>query len=167
LSATSIIKLVASNHCSPLGKACHVTPLATADSTRLRFGLSYSTFTISDLYISHLLADGSFNTQAVVTNTGSVMGSTVVQLYVGLPMGDITHPTLQLRGFVKVKNLGAGAQKKVQINLGKLTFAYWDESKAQWKVAKGEYTIKVGQSSEDLPLQRKVKVEKPMEWKGI
>jgi beta-glucosidase len=102
-----------------------------------------------------------------VTNAGSTEGSTVVQVYMGLPDDGITHPILQLRGFIKAKDLAPGESKAVEIKLDKLAFAYWDEPKSQWKVLKGEYTVKVGQSSEDLPLKSKVKVEKQVVWKGI
>jgi beta-glucosidase len=122
---------------------------------------------LSDLCVSPFSADTSLCVQVTITNTGFVMGSTVIQLYIGLPLDAIMHPVLQLRGFIKAKNLLPGARQRVKIDLDKLAFAYWNEPKAQWKVMKGEYVLKVGQSSEDLPLECKVKIEKPLTWKGF
>jgi beta-glucosidase len=122
---------------------------------------------VSDLEVSSVSAEGALTARVKVVNTGSVQGSAVVQLYVSLPDDDITHPALQLRGFMKAKNLAPGQSTTIEIKLDKLAFAYWDEPKSQWKVLKGEYVVKVGQSSEDLPLESKVKVEKQIVWKGI
>jgi beta-glucosidase len=138
-----------------------------AADRRRRFGLSYTTFELSDLEVSPVSADGALTAHVTVTNTGAVAGATVVQLYVGVPADDITHPLLQLRGFAKAKGLAPGAKTTVKIALDRLAFAYWDEPKAQWRARRGEYVLKVGQSSEDLPLVTKVKVEKTLTWNGV
>ena len=78
-----------------------------------RHGLSYTTFDLTDLTLSQPIAEnGEFHLSASVqvTNTGSVSGSEVVQLYISFPTtSDLTHPKLQLKGFVKVYDLAPGA----------------------------------------------------------
>jgi beta-glucosidase len=136
-----------------------------------RYGLSYTTFDLSDLKLSAEKSkenDATSHTASVtVTNTGSVKGSTVAQLYIGLPDDGITHPKLQLRGFAKAKDIEPGENKTVQIELERLAFAYWDETKDGWKVPKGTFTVKVGQNADDLPLMAEVKIEKSVTWKGL
>ncbi|KAJ5245992.1 hypothetical protein N7468_000975 [Penicillium chermesinum] len=130
------------------------------------FGLSYTTFGFSDVQVSCLesgldtypsghieqggavdLWDNIANVTATVTNTGSVTGSEVAQLYVGIPGG----PVRQLRGFEKVM-LAPGASSPVTFPLTRRDLSTWDVVAQKWELQSGSYHVYVGSSSRDLPL---------------
>ncbi|KAF5386896.1 hypothetical protein D9615_002114 [Tricholomella constricta] len=136
------------------------------------FGLSYTTFTLSNLKLSApVVANNEFSLTASVsvTNTGTRVGSEVVQLYITLPAtSDLTHPPLQLRAFAKAHDLQPGATERVELQLDKYAVSYWEERfGGVWMVEKGEYQVRVGASSEDLGLEETFVLEKGFEWTGI
>ena len=118
------------------------------------FGLSYTTFRLANLRVSH----GSgrlLRVSADITNTGRRAGADVVQLYVGDPAAD-SEPPVQLKAFERVE-LAAGRTRRVTFDLGPRAFAHWDDAAAGWVVSPGTYRISVGTSSADLPLHSEVK----------
>ncbi|KAJ6551199.1 glycoside hydrolase family 3 protein [Mycena capillaripes] len=133
-------------------------------------GLSYTTFEFSDFKLSPpTVSAKEFNltVSLQITNTGAVAGSEVAQVYVTLPTtSELTHPPLQLKGFVKV-NLEPGKAEVVQIQLDKYAVSYWDDRFSTWTVEKGEYLIRAGPSSDKLSLQATFVIEKGFEWQGI
>ncbi|TFK64154.1 glycoside hydrolase family 3 protein [Pluteus cervinus] len=135
------------------------------------FGLSYTTFSLSDLQLSQpTIANGDLSLDATlsITNTGSVSGSQVIQLYVSLPTtSNLTHPPIQLRAFTKVRDLQAGQTEKVSLSLDKYAVSYWEERFQAWAVEKGVYAVQVGTSSADLPLKATFEIVKGFEWQGI
>lgn len=134
------------------------------------FGLSYTTFEVSDLTLSSALVEGkefSLTVSAKVTNTGSVAGEHVVQVYVSLPVGQITHPPAQLRGFTRTSELGPNESAEVSVKLDRYALAYWDERANGWRADAGEYIVKVGSSSADTPLEATFKIKKGFGWSGI
>ena len=127
-------------------------------------GLSYTTFACSDLTLS---ADSVRDTDelsacVIVTNTGARAGKAVLQLYVEPPKGDVIRPPRELKGFTKVF-LEPGESKTVAFTLNKRSFAYWNTDIHDWYAEPGEYTVRVGQSSRDLPLAAKVCVASTQE----
>lgn len=134
-------------------------------------GLSYTTFSLSNLSVSKpTFADNDVEIVASldITNTGALTGSQVVQVYMTLPKtSHLTHPPLQLRGFAKVRDLEAGKTEKVTIKMDKYAVSYWDDKINFWVVEKGEYDVKVGTSSEDLPLSASIKTDTYLEWSGL
>ncbi|KAJ7779235.1 beta-glucosidase [Mycena metata] len=133
-------------------------------------GLSYTTFEFSNLKLSQpvVTADSfSLTVSLEITNTGSIAGSEVAQIYVTLPTTfEVTHPPLQLKGFAKV-NLEPGKSETVKIELDKYAVSYWDDRFSTWAVEKGEYLIRAGSSSDLLALEAAFAVEKGFEWRGI
>ncbi|KAK7040389.1 hypothetical protein VNI00_009866 [Paramarasmius palmivorus] len=134
-------------------------------------GLSYTTFSVSDLKVSEpsvTVNEFSLSASITVTNTGSVAGSQVVQFYVALPTtAEVTHPLLQLKAFAKVKNLQPGKSETVEVKFDKYAVSYWDDRWNAWVVDKGEYGLKAGTSSVDLPLSAKFVLSKGFEWNGL
>ena len=116
------------------------------------FGLSYTTFSFSKLDVPEIAASGvtvpvSFD----VTNTGSVAGAEVAQLYVSDPSAKATRPERELKGFEKVR-LAPGETKHVTLNLDARAFSYWDTAAHKWTIDPGKFVIRVGDSSENTPL---------------
>lgn len=117
-----------------------------------------------------ILSNGEFslNATVTVTNTGNLAGSEVVQLYVSMPAtSDVTHPPLLLRAFRKAKDLKPGQSEKVTLTLDKYAVSFWEERIERWVVEKGVYGVKVGSSSDELPLVGSFVLKKGFEWNGL
>ncbi|MGB7136242.1 MAG: glycoside hydrolase family 3 C-terminal domain-containing protein, partial [Acidobacteriaceae bacterium] len=124
------------------------------------FGLSYTTFSFSDLNVSpaHATADGSVTVSFDVTNTGQREGATVAQVYVGDPSAKIKRPLKELKGFEKVR-LGPGDTRHVSLTLDRRSLAYWSDQENDWQVDPGRFTVFVGDSSENTPLTQDFQVQ--------
>ena len=117
------------------------------------FGLSYTTFSFSKLDVPASAASGSaVNVSFDVTNAGSVAGADVAQLYVSDPSAQVDRPERELKGFAKVR-LDPGETRPVTISLDARAFSYWDEPAQKWIIDPGKFIIRVGDSSENTPLQ--------------
>jgi beta-glucosidase len=120
------------------------------------FGLSYTTFSFANLQAPSTAAAGSTVPLVVsvsfdVTNTGSVAGAEVAQLYVSDPSAKASRPERELKGFEKVR-LAPGETKHVTLNLDARAFSYWDEAAHKWTIDPGKFVLRVGDSSENTPL---------------
>ena len=115
------------------------------------YGLSYTTFSYSNLRLSatEITDQDTLTATVTVTNTGKLAGKTVVQLYVGDKVSTVLRPVRELKGFEKVE-LQPGESKEVSFLLDKRAFAYWNTELGDWHVETGEFTIEVGQSSRDI-----------------
>ena len=115
------------------------------------YGLSYTTFSYSNLRLSaaEITDQDTLTATVTVTNTGKLAGKTVVQLYVGDKVSTVLRPVRELKGFEKVE-LQPGESKEVSFVLDKRAFAYWNTDLGDWHVETGEFTIEVGQSSRDI-----------------
>jgi beta-glucosidase len=114
------------------------------------FGLSYTKFSFSNLSVGAFNANGTATVTAKVTNTGSVAGADVAQLYVGDPAAS-QDPPHQLKGFQRV-TLSPGASATVSFPLTIHDLASWSSSANAWEAQAGTYSISVGDSSASLPL---------------
>ncbi|HVZ82236.1 MAG TPA: glycoside hydrolase family 3 C-terminal domain-containing protein [Terracidiphilus sp.] len=116
------------------------------------FGLSYTTFSFSKLEAPASAPAGSeVKVGFDVTNTGSVEGAEVAQLYVSDPSAKVTRPERELKGFEKVR-LAPGETRHVTLTLDARAFSYWDEAAHKWTIDPGKFVIRVGDSSENTPL---------------
>ncbi len=115
------------------------------------YGLSYTKFNYSGIKVN---GNGVTFT---VTNTGSVAGDEIAQLYVGLPESKIIRPKRELRGFKRI-SLEPGESKEVTIPFTERTFAYFDAASESWQVEAGDYDILIGASSEDIRLSSSLTV---------
>ena len=111
------------------------------------FGLSYTTFTLSDLKLADATIGPAGRTTAsvTVTNTGTRAGDEVVQLYVHDVIASVTRPVKQLRGFKRV-SLKPGESKVVTLPIG--PEALWLIDRDMHRVVEpGDFDILVGDSS--------------------
>lgn len=92
-----------------------------------------------------------YTVKATVTNTGSVAGAAVPQLYVGLPQpaGEDITPVKVLRGFEKIM-LKPSESKSVTFSLMRRDISYWDTNSQQWTIGKGDVKVMAGFSSRDI-----------------
>ena len=109
------------------------------------YGLSYTTFDYSDLTATK----GSVS--FTVTNTGSVAGAEVAQLYVAKPDHEVFRPVQELKGFARVE-LAPGESQQVTIDLDDRAYSYYNVQTSAWEVEGGTYELRVGASSEDIRL---------------
>lgn len=128
------------------------------------YGLSYTSFEMADLEVSTRgsVVEGNLTaTVAVtVTNTGTVGGAEVVQVYVGDVESSVTRPVRELKGFTKV-SLRPGETKRVAIELDQRAFSFWSVRHGRWAVEAGDFVIGVGAHSRDLSLTQTLAVEAP------
>jgi beta-glucosidase len=128
------------------------------------FGLSYTNFALSDLAVA---TEGSVEhgtlratVTVTITNTGTVDGTEVVQVYVQDVESSVARPVRELKGFAKVR-LAAGASGTVSIELDQRAFAFWSIRHHDWVVEAGDFVIAVGPHSRDLPLTETITVPAP------
>lgn len=106
------------------------------------FGLSYTTFS-SDC-IQAQLENDTISVVVRVTNTGTVAGKEVLQLYSSAPKCRLEMPKLELRTFQKTGLLQLGEQQDIHMNVPVSQLAVYDEAQAAWVIPKGTYQILVG-----------------------
>jgi beta-glucosidase len=123
------------------------------------FGLSYTTFAYSDLQLNtaSMRDTDGLGVTVRVRNTGRVAGKEVVQLYVHEQGVQVVRPEKELKAFAKVA-LEAGEEKRVQFELSKRDFAYYEASLQEWVVNGGKFDVLVGGSSNDLILKKTIEV---------
>jgi beta-glucosidase len=111
------------------------------------YGLSYTTFEISNLELSRstVSRNGSLTASVTVTNTGSLKGDEVVQLYIHDPVASISQPVRRLRGFERV-TLESGEARTVSFTLDRSDFGFYDNS-GKFVVEPGEIQVYAGSSS--------------------
>jgi len=114
------------------------------------FGLSYTSFSYSDIKLSssNLKGNQVLTASVTVSNTGSSKGKEVVQLYIRDLVGSIARPVKELKGFQKIE-LAAGESKTVSFSIttNELKF-YNNDLKYDWE--SGDFDIMIGSSSADV-----------------
>lgn len=118
------------------------------------FGLSYTTFSYSDIK-AQTLGKNRLRVTFKVTNTGKRAGAEVAELYVCPLKSKVVRPVKELKGYEKVY-LEKGASKTVTIDLNEDAFSYYDVETEDLVPDNGSFRILVGPSSDDLSLQTDV-----------
>jgi len=112
------------------------------------FGLSYTTFSISDISLSsNEFSNGETISASVsVSNTGKVKGREVVQLYIQDKYATATRPVKELKGF-EIIDLGPGESKTVKFIINEKLLEFYNGSN-EWTTEKGEFNVFIGNSSQ-------------------
>lgn len=115
-------------------------------------GLSYTTFTYSDLHISpsHQGVQGDIHISCKIKNTGKIKGDEVVQLYLRDEISSVTTYTKVLRGFERI-SLEAGEEQTVHFRLRPQDLGLWDKN-MNFRVEPGSFKVMLGASSTDIRL---------------
>jgi beta-glucosidase len=123
------------------------------------YGLSYTTFKYSNLRTSssELAKDGTVTVSVDVTNTGSLAGDAVVQMYVKHMASKVERPREELEGFKRV-SLQPNETRTVEIPLRASTLAWWDQKLPGFRVEAEPVRVMVGNSSSDIQMNTTVKV---------
>jgi beta-glucosidase len=111
------------------------------------YGLSYTTFSISDpkLSKSKWNGKGSLQVETVVTNTGNMAGAETIQLYIRDKFSSVTRPVLELKAYNKI-TLQPGESKIVSFSLTAESFAYYNID-MEYLAENGDFIIYTGSSS--------------------
>jgi beta-glucosidase len=120
------------------------------------FGLSYTTFELNDLQLQR--ESGATSVSLTVHNAGTRAGSETVQVYVHAPGKSVVRPDQELKGFAKI-SVPPGETKEFKLKIPDSSLRYWDVSSHGWKLEPGEYELRVGTNSRDLPFRGIVKIK--------
>jgi beta-glucosidase len=126
------------------------------------YGLSYTKFKYSDLKLSAKTLNGSITATVNVTNTGDVAGREIVQVYVSAPGGKLAKPSEELRAFGKTKMLRPKESQTLSFTLTVNDLESFDTGRSAWVAEGGDYTVKIGASSEDIKKTAKFSLPKTL-----
>lgn len=114
------------------------------------YGLSYTTFKISNLQLSasRISPSGKVTVSIDVENTGRRAGDEVVQLYIRDLVATMTRPVKELKGFQRV-TLQPGEKRRVEFVLGPEHLGFWNRE-MRYVVEPGEFRVMVGSNSVDV-----------------
>ena len=115
------------------------------------FGLSYTTYGYSGLSVT---PGDSTAVSFTVRNTGKRAGTEIAEVYASLPDAS-GEPPKRLVGWARV-DLAPGESKQISVPVSRDRLTVFDEASDSWKLVPGEYVIRVGGSSQNLPLQKAV-----------
>ncbi|WP_325342532.1 beta-glucosidase BglX [Xylophilus sp.] len=114
------------------------------------YGLSYTTFALSEVTLSSAtLARGQQLSAAVtVTNTGARAGATVVQLYIEDPAASVARPVKELKGFAKL-HLQPGGSREVRFAIGEEQRRFFD-AQLRHVAEPGRFNVQIGLDSQEV-----------------
>ncbi|KAJ3524144.1 hypothetical protein NM208_g12171 [Fusarium decemcellulare] len=114
------------------------------------YGLSYSKFEFDNIAVSkeNVTESDTVTVSVDVTNKSKRDGAEVVQLYVKDMLASVDVPRFQLKGFKKV-TVKAGKTQTVKVDLKVADWGLWNR-KMKYAVEPGDFTVYVGNSSEDF-----------------
>ena len=124
------------------------------------YGISYTTFDISEESVSIDEDKNEIVVTAKVTNTGDLPGKEVVQVYFSAPDSEeLEKPYQELAGFQKTKELAPGESETVTIHFSTSDLSSYSEEKAAYIVDPGQYLFRVGNSSRNTKVVAKAQLQ--------
>lgn len=114
------------------------------------YGLSYTTFSVSDVKMSAptMAMDGSVDASVTVTNTGKREGATVVQMYLQDVTASLSRPVKELKGFKKV-TLKPGESQTVNFPIDINALKFWN-AKLKFAAEPGKFNVFIGLDSQQV-----------------
>lgn len=125
------------------------------------YGLSYTDFDIQGK-IERI--DNAVKISANVKNIGTVKGKEVIQIYVTSPIGKLSKPIIELKGFAKTKLLDIGEEERVEVIIDDYSLSSYDDDGltdniACWVLERGDYEFYIGKNSRDITSIGKIFIE--------
>ena len=117
------------------------------------YGLSYTTFSYSDIQLSDTLLNGvtkPLNARIKITNTGKYAGEETAQLYLNDPVASVTRPVKELKKFRKLY-LQPGESKEVSFSITTEDLKFYN-SNLKWDWEPGKFNIYIGTNSENVKM---------------
>jgi beta-glucosidase len=114
------------------------------------YGLSYTTFSYSDVKLSNAFLKGNqtLTASVTVTNTGNREGKEVVQLYIRDMVGSITRPVKELKGFFKI-DLKPGESRMVNFSISQEDLKFYNGD-LKYVSEAGDFKVFIGGNSRDV-----------------
>lgn len=119
------------------------------------YGMSYSKFKYTGIKVKK--EDDIVMLSATIKNTGNYKGDEVVQLYYKIRVSSVIRPLKKLIGFNRI-SLKKGESKKIRFEVSKKDLQFWNEETKKWTFENGKYQFMIGASSDDIRLQKTVKL---------
>ena len=113
------------------------------------YGLSYTQFEMKKLKAPTKFSK-KFSLSVEVTNVGEVAGKEVVQVYLSAPAKSMDKPALELKAFAKTELLSPKQSQTLSFTLTPESLASFNTARSAWVVEAGTYTVKVGNSVENI-----------------
>ena len=112
------------------------------------YGLSYTSFKFANLRLSQsaIKCGNATEVSVDVTNTGSVAGDAVAQVYIHQRFGSASRPVRELKGFKRLP-LKPGETQTVKFSLGKDELQFWSPQTKAWAVEPSTFDIWAGEDS--------------------
>lgn len=114
------------------------------------YGLSYTNFTYNNLTLSSASFNGKITASITITNSGSVAGKEVVQLYINAPAIKLDKPAEELKAFAKTALLPPGKSERLTFIINAADLASFYTSSTSWIAEAGKYRISIGASSTNI-----------------
>lgn len=124
-------------------------------------GLSYTTFSFTDLSASKPDDSANFDVKVTVKNTGKVTGREVVQVYIHDPISELPRPVKELKGYAKTRPLKPGEDETVKISLDRDALAFYSDKSMCWVAEAGAFHVLVGEEKAEIELA------KTLRWTGL
>jgi beta-glucosidase len=146
------------NH-KPTGRGDDYNNLSGQPLFPFGFGLSYTSFSFSNPYLSSDTIRSTDNTlfRCSIRNTGSVDGAEVVQLYIRDVLSTVARPVIELKGFQRIF-LKAGEEKTIEFRITTEMLSMLN-GKMETVVEPGTFELMIGSSSADIRLKEKLLVQ--------
>ena len=141
----------------------HFTTREVPVSYPFGYGLSFTTFQYSKPVVK--ASPDGFTASVTVTNTGSVAGKEVVEVYVSAPSGGLEKPSRELKAFGKTKSLAPGESQTLSFTVPAYDLASFNEAASAWQTAAGNYQVLFGASVADIRATGSFQLKKPQSWK--
>jgi len=126
------------------------------------YGLSYTNFSYGEADV--LVRKNSLRVMIDITNSGSVAGREVVQVYTVAPDGSLDKPSQELRAFSKTALLQPGETAWLTMDIPFRYLASFNESSASWSLDAGTYILKIGSSSRDIRSEAAAMIDEQMSY---
>lgn len=146
------------NH-KPTGRGDDYNNLTGKPLFPFGFGLSYTTFSYTDIRLDKPVIDSgeSASVSFTVTNTGANSGDEVVQLYIHDLLASVARPVKELKGFTRI-HLDKGESREVRFSITPEMLSIYND-KIQKVVEPGDFSIMIGASSADIRLKTTLRVK--------
>jgi beta-glucosidase len=143
----------AGNYTEPLDQRVYQSKYRDVKNSPLYpfgYGLSYTSFSYSDIHLSNSVMDLSGKVIATVnvTNAGSLDGEEVVQLYIRDVVGSVTRPVKELKDFQKLL-IKAGETKKISFTIDKDDLSFYRQDMS-WGCEPGQFELYIGGNSAEV-----------------
>lgn len=112
------------------------------------YGLSYTSFEYSNPQAQ--IEDGIVNLSVNITNTGSVAGREVVQVYIEMPTVRSSNIIRELKAYGKTALLQPGESQTIEFRLSEYELAGFNAAMSCWQTVQGEYNVSFAASSQDI-----------------